>query len=187
MSWRTVIISSRCKLDLKMGYLVVRGQEVRRIFLDEIALLLIENPAVAMTGCLLAALTEKKIKVIFCNQKHTPQSELIPIQGSYDSARKIKAQIGWDETVKGCVWGEIIRQKIYQQAAFLSQLGYTREKSILEGYMGQLEFQDATNREGHAAKVYFNAVFGMAFTRSQESAWNSALDYGYTILLSASS
>ena len=58
---------------------------------------------------------------------------------------------------------------------------------MLEGYMGQLEFQDATNREGHAAKVYFNAVFGMAFTRSQESAWNSALDYGYTILLSAAS
>ena len=129
MSWRTVIISSRCKLDLKMGYLVVRGQEVRRIFLDEIALLLIENPAVAMTGCLLAALTEKKIKVIFCNQKHMPQSELIPVQGSYDSARKIKAQISWDETVKGCVWREIIRQKIYQQAVFLSQLGYTREKT----------------------------------------------------------
>lgn len=40
MSWRTVIISSRCKLDLKMGYLVVRGEEVRRIFLDEIAILL---------------------------------------------------------------------------------------------------------------------------------------------------
>lgn len=65
MSWRTVIISSRCKLDLKMGYLVARGEEVKRIFLDEIALLLIENPAVAMTGCLLSALTEKKIKVIF--------------------------------------------------------------------------------------------------------------------------
>ena len=28
MSWRTVIISSRCKLDLKMGYLVVRGEDV---------------------------------------------------------------------------------------------------------------------------------------------------------------
>ena len=39
MSWRTVIISSRCKLDLKMGYLVVRGEEVKRIFLDEIAIL----------------------------------------------------------------------------------------------------------------------------------------------------
>lgn len=38
MSWRTVIISSRCKLDLKMGYLVVWGEKVKRIFLDEIAI-----------------------------------------------------------------------------------------------------------------------------------------------------
>ena len=38
MSWWTVIISSRCKLDLKMDYLVVRGEEVKRIFLDEIAI-----------------------------------------------------------------------------------------------------------------------------------------------------
>ncbi len=185
MSWRTVIISSRCKLDLKMGYLVVRGEEVRRIFLDEIALLMIENPAVALTGCLLSALAEKRIKVIFCDHKHTPQSEMIPIQGSYDSTRKIKAQIGWDETVKGIVWGEIIRQKILQQALFLTQLGYTRERQLLDGYISQLEFQDPTNREGHAAKVYFNAVFGMEFTRSGASPQNSALDYGYTLLLSA--
>lgn len=185
MSWRTVIISSRCKLDLKMGYLVVRGEEVKRIFLDEIAILLIENPAVALTGCLLSALAEKKIKVLFCDHRHMPQSEMIPIQGSYDSARKIKAQIAWNETIKGTIWGEIIRQKIIQQALFLSQLGYERERTLLEGYLSQLEFQDSTNREGHAAKVYFNAVFGMEFSRSGDSPTNSALDYGYTLLLSA--
>ena len=185
MSWRTVIISSRCKLDLKMGYLVVRGEDVKRIYLDEIGLLMIENPAVALTGCLLSALTEKKIKVVFCNSQHMPQSELIPVQGCFDSARKIKAQIGWDEMTKGVVWGEIIRQKIFQQSLFLSQLGFSREESMLNGYLSQLEFQDATNREGHAAKVYFNAVFGMDFTRSGDSPSNNALDYGYTILLSA--
>lgn len=47
MSWRTVIIANRCKLDLKLGYLVVRGEETRRIFLDEIAVLLIEDPALS--------------------------------------------------------------------------------------------------------------------------------------------
>lgn len=34
MSWRTVLITTRCKLDYKMGYLVVRGEDVKRIFLD---------------------------------------------------------------------------------------------------------------------------------------------------------
>lgn len=45
MSWRTVVISSRCKLDTKMGYMVIRGEEVRRIFLDEITVVILESPA----------------------------------------------------------------------------------------------------------------------------------------------
>ena len=44
-----------------MGYMVIRGEETRRIFLDEVAILMIENPAVSLTGCLLEALTEKKM------------------------------------------------------------------------------------------------------------------------------
>ena len=43
---------------------------------------------------------------------------------------------------------------------------------------------DATNREGHAAKVYFNALFGMDFTRSAETPINAALNYGYSLILS---
>ena len=56
---------------------------------------------------------------------------------------------------------------------------------MLDSYVGQIEFQDTTNREGHAAKVYFNALFGKDFTRSSEVPLNAALDYGYSILLSA--
>ena len=76
MSWRTVIITSRCKLDYKMGFMVVRAEETKKIFLDEIAVLLIENPAVSLTGCLLEALVEKKIRVIFCDARRTPNAEL---------------------------------------------------------------------------------------------------------------
>ena len=68
MSWRTVIISSRCKLDYNMGFLVVRGEDIKKVYLDEIAVLLIENTAVSMTGCLLEALTAKKVRVIFCDK-----------------------------------------------------------------------------------------------------------------------
>ena len=44
---------------------------------------------------------------------------------------------------------------------------------------------DASNREGHAAKVYFNALFGMDFTRSADNAVNAALNYGYSLILSS--
>ena len=51
--------------------------------------------------------------------------------------------------------------------------------------MSQIEPHDITNREGHAAKVYFNALFGKDFTRSEENITNAALNYGYSIILSA--
>ena len=185
MSWRTVVISRRSKLDLKMGYMVVRGEEERRIFLDEIAILLIENPAVSLTGCLLEALTEKKIRVIFCDSAHSPMAELSPLHGSHDTTRKLRQQLAWSEEIKGAVWSEIIADKIAKQAQHLAERKKQREALLLESYVPQIEFQDCTNREGHAAKVYFNALFGMEFSRRAENPVNAALNYGYSILLSA--
>lgn len=185
MSWRTVVVSSRCKLDTKMGYMVIRGEEVCRIFLDEIALVILENPAVAMTGCLLSELMGRKIKVVFCDDRHMPQGELVPYYGSHDTSRKIRTQIAWDASVKGAVWSEIAAEKIRQQAKLLLDQEHYDEAQMLQDYVAQMEFEDATNREGHAAKVYFNALWGMEFSRRDDSAVNAALNYGYSILLSA--
>ncbi len=185
MSWRTVVITTRCKLDYKMGYMVVRAEETKKIFLDEIAVVLIENPAVAITGCLLEALTQKKIRVIFCDAKRTPHAELVPHYNAYDCSRKIKAQIRWSDDLKGAVWADIVSEKIRKQADFLEELRKDSEAALLRSYLSQIEPHDATNREGHAAKVYFNALFGMDFTRSEENAVNAALNYGYGIVLSA--
>ncbi len=185
MSWRIVAISSRCKLDYKMGYMVIRAEETKRMFLEEIAVLIIENPAVALTGCLLEALIEKKIRVIFCDAKRNPNAELVPYRNSYDCSRKIKTQITWTDDNKGAVWADIVAEKIRKQAEFLSELQKDSEAELLRSYLSQIEPHDATNREGHAAKVYFNALFGKEFTRSEENPTNAALNYGYSIILSA--
>lgn len=55
---------------------------------------------------------------------------------------------------------------------------------MLAQYIKEIELGDVTNREGHAAKVYFNALFGLEFTRSADNSINAALNYGYGILLS---
>ena len=55
---------------------------------------------------------------------------------------------------------------------------------MLQGYIEELEVGDVTNREGHAAKVYFNALFGKDFTRSRDCVTNAALNYGYSLILS---
>ena len=64
MSWRIIVISRRAKLDYQMGYMVVRNEEVTKIYLSEISTILIESTAVSLTTSLLSELTKKKIKVI---------------------------------------------------------------------------------------------------------------------------
>ena len=185
MSWRTVVISRSAKLDLQLGYLVVRSEETVKLHLSEIAILIVENTAVSLTAALLAELSKRKIKVIFCDEKRNPSSELVSYYGSHDTSNKVRTQIAWNENLRGDVWTEIIREKIRQQMLHLIDCGKAAEAELLSSYLVQLEWRDETNREGHAAKVYFNALFGMDFSRAQENAINAALNYGYTILLSA--
>ena len=58
------------------------------------------------------------------------------------------------------------------------------ESELLDGYLKEMHLNDETNREGHAAKVYFNALFGLDFTRTNDNPINAALNYGYSIILS---
>ncbi len=184
MSWRTVVISKNAKLDYQMGYLVVRGQDTKKIYLNEIGILIIESTAVSLTAYLLSELVKKKIKVIFCDEKRNPSAELLPYYGSHDTSIKVKRQTDWDKDVKSMVWTEVVTEKIRQQAGLLEKLQKT-EAEMLYSYIDEMEFGDVTNREGHAAKVYFNALFGKKFTRTEESPVNAALNYGYSLILSA--
>jgi len=66
----------------------------------------------------------------------------------------------------------------------LKRAGFIERSELLDSYINQVENGDRTNREGHAAKVYFNTLFGNDFSRRDDSVINSALNYGYSILLS---
>ena len=123
MSWRTVVISHTAKLDYQIGYLVVRGQETIKIHLSEIGILVVESTAVSMTAYLLSELVKKKIKVIFCDEKRNPSSELISYYGSHDTSVKIRRQMEWSREEKATLWTEIVSEKIRKQAELLEQYG----------------------------------------------------------------
>ncbi|MFR8267111.1 MAG: type II CRISPR-associated endonuclease Cas1 [Clostridia bacterium] len=185
MSWRTVVVTGIAKLDFKMDYLVLRKkEETYKIHLSEIGMLLIESTAVSLTAMLLCELAKHKIKVVFCDEQHNPHSELLPYYGSHDTSAKIRKQIAWTDVEKELVWTEIVTEKIRQQSIHLQEASAYEEAELLEKYITEVEPGDASNREGHAAKVYFNALFGLEFTRSEDNAINAALNYGYGILLS---
>ncbi len=183
MSWRTVVISNSAKLDYQMGYLVVRGSETVKIHMNELSMLIVENTAVSLTAYLLSELIKSKVKVIFCDEKRNPSSELLPYYGAHDTSAKIRNQMEWKDDIKLSIWTEIIIEKIKKQAYLLSQYSKS-EAELLRTYIQDIAFGDATNREGHAAKVYFNALFGKNFTRTEDTPLNAALNYGYSIILS---
>ena len=121
MSWRTVVVSSSAKLEYQMGYLIVRTSEKTKIHLSEIAVLIIESTAVSLTAALLNELTKRKIKVIFCDEKRNPSSELISYYGSHDTSVKIRKQTQWSDETKLAVWTNIVSDKIRKQAEHLQK------------------------------------------------------------------
>jgi len=184
MSWRVVVVSSNAKLDYKSDYLVVRTTDnTKRIHLSEIAVLMLESTAVSLTAYLLCELAKRKVDVVFCDEKRLPLATCLPLYGSHDTSLKFRKQIQWKKDMKDLIWAEIVRAKIEGQIAVLEE--YKKEEAmLLSSYLPQIQPADETNREGHAAKVYFNALFGMDFSRTQDNNINAALNYGYSIILS---
>lgn len=141
MSWRTVVVTKPSKLDYTMGYMTVRDVDnTVKIHLSEISILIVENTACSITCALLSELTLKKIKVIFCDAKRNPQSELISYYGSHDCSQKLKNQIAWNEISKQQVWTVIVAQKIKNQASLLEFYGL-EEALLLDSYVEELEFK----------------------------------------------
>lgn len=184
MSWRIIVISKRAKLDLQLGKMVVRSDEITKIVLSEISTIIIESTAVSITASLISELAKRKIKVIFCDEKRNPSCELVNYYGSHDTSNKIRKQIAWKQQTKEAIWTEIVTDKIRKQKDLLELLR-RKESALLDTYLKEITWNDGTNREGHAAKVYFNSLFGLDFTWTEDSLINAALNYGYSVLMSA--
>lgn len=185
MAFRTVVVKNRCKLEYSLGYMIYRSQEeIKKILLDEIEILLLQNAGISITTALLSELVNKKIKVIFCDAKANPVSELVGYYNNFETCRKINEQISYSKSFMDKLWKEIIYHKINNSLRVMRK--YKAENiSKVEEYLSQIKDGDETNREGHCAKVYFNSLFGSDFARGDESdERNVFLNYGYSILVS---
>ncbi|MBF2362517.1 type II CRISPR-associated endonuclease Cas1 [Listeria marthii] len=185
MGWRTVVVNSHSKLSYKNQHLVFKSAyQHEMIHLSEIDVLILETTDITLTTMLINCLVAENILILFCDDKRLPIGKVLPFYGRHDSRLQLSKQLGWDSELKSEVWTEIISQKILNQSTFLSMLDYDEKADSLIKLHETLEIFDPTNREGHAARIYFNQLFGNDFTREQENDINSGLNYGYTLLLS---
>ncbi|MDY0143518.1 MAG: type II CRISPR-associated endonuclease Cas1 [Bacteroidales bacterium] len=184
MGFRTIVIQKRCKLSLELNSLVIRSDSELRVHLGEISTLIIENTGVAITTALLVEMSKRNINVLMCDEKRNPTFSIMPIYGAHNSSGRISEQINWDQQSKDELWRLIVSEKIHQQALVLLRKGLVDAYNMLKNYISEVSPNDSTNREGHAAKVYFNALFGNDFSRREANDINAALNYGYSIILS---
>lgn len=184
---QTLFFATPVCLSLKNNQIVISWKDsddkVTRP-IEDIGCVVIENQMIAITIPLLNHLVKNNVAVIVCDDKQMPTSMLMGLDTNTTQAETLRTQIGVGEPCKKQVWQQIIKAKITNQSMLLKRLNkdYTPLKPLIAG----VKSGDTDNREGLAAKIYWNRLLGGDFKRERDGRPpNAMLNYGYSILRAA--
>jgi CRISP-associated protein Cas1 len=186
MSWRIIYISDSEEIRLYLDNLkVIKNDQEILIPLSDIHTIIVDNIKTVVTGRLMNKLAEYHILLIFCDEYHTPNVFSLGLYSHYKVYGVLFQQLKWEDSIKGEMWKKIVQIKINNQNSVLKFLQKSEETiRRMNRLATDVLPEDSTNREGHAAKIYFNELFGYNFRRERAAvdAYNSALNYGYIVL-----
>ena len=155
-----------------------------KVHLSEVSTVILQTMQVYISAYLMSELSKQKISLVVSDEQHNPIGQYLPLYGAHNTSKRILEQMAWGEPIKKRVWQRVVKDKIREQERFLRERDYESESRILGKALLEVRSGDATNREAHAARVYFAGLFGKDFSREQDTALNAALNYGYAVLLS---
>lgn len=185
MAFRVVLIENEVSIKVKLNNLVItkEGNDIW-IPLDDLSMIVMDNLSSELSTRLLCKLSEFGIGLIICNQEHLPTGYYSSYDNHSRSAKVLGYQIGKDNEYYGYLWAKIVEAKIQNQARAYNIMKNDNDGAKqIEEFSKEITNADKTNREAHAAKVYFNLLMGTSFSRGNEDILlNSGLDYGYSIL-----
>lgn len=183
--WRTVVINNRAKLNLYDGNIkVTKEGKSETIPISQLKVLMINSLEVTITSHLINELNSNNVKIIFCDEKYLPSCEICGYSNNVNSAGRQQDQILWSEEIKSFVWTKIVKRKIISQYNVLRKNNIPNADIFLD-IVSKVTEKNAIMQEALAAKLYFVMLFGEDFNRRTESLINSALNYGYSILMSS--
>lgn len=183
MGWRVVSIENPAHLSLEQGSLVVKRDEIAKLPIEDIDVLVIDNYAVTMSANLLGELATNNVATIICDSHHTPCSITEPLSQHSRQAKVSQMQISMSQPLRKNLWQIIVKQKIVNQAVVLSKFNHGETAGKLIKLVTEVRSGDTTNRESIAARLYFTELFDDA-TRRRPTWYNSALNYTYAIMRS---
>ena len=184
---RTLFFSNTVCLSLKNKQLVVKypqTEDESTVPVEDIGFVVIDNSQIMITVPLINALTENNAAVVFCNDKHLPFSMNLPLDTNTIQSQLFSNQINAKLPVKKKCWKQVIESKIANQGSLLEKYGKKADK-LFESARN-VKTGDSTNREGYAAKLYWESLMGKDWYRDRFGIWpNNYLNYGYAILRAA--
>ena len=185
---RTLSFSRPYILSLKNCQMVIKMKDdpdfIRTVPVEDIGFVLLENQQISITIPLLNALADNNVAVILCTDKMMPNAMFLNLDSNSVQGERYLDQINASEPLKKNLWKQTVEAKIRNQAALLDKLD--KDGSQLKPYWQNVKSGDADNREGVAAKIYWDALFGDDFMRYRTGGSpNEMLNYGYTILRAA--
>lgn len=157
---------------------------IRTIPIEDIGYVLLENQQISISMPLLNALADNNAAVIVCTDKMMPNAMLMNLDSNSIQGERYRDQLMASEPLKKNLWKQTVEAKIRNQAALLDKLD--KDGSLLKPYWQNVKSGDSDNREGVAAKAYWDALFGGDFIRFRAGdSPNEMLNYGYTVLRAA--
>ncbi|QQC13704.1 type II CRISPR-associated endonuclease Cas1 [Pediococcus acidilactici] len=184
MGWRSVIITQHAKLSYSAHAMIVQTNDgINQIPVDDVSLLLISTTQAVITTALISELSKKNVKIVFTDEAREPISEIYGYYPANRTAQLLREQVNWDLQLQQILWTKLVANKIINQINVLNLLEHSTDELVTE--LEKLELNDLTNREAVVAHKYFPLLFESGFTRRDGSVINAALNYGYSILLSA--
>lgn len=185
---RALFFSTPYHLSLKDNQMVVNTKEMpdikKTIPIEDIGFVVLEHQQTSITLPLLNALSDNNVAVIICGENRMPNAMLMNLDSNTTQGECFRTQIDASEPLKKGIWRQVIEAKIRNQAALLNKLGKDGDK--LKPYYSNVKSGDSDNREGIAAKIYWNELLGDGFMRHRDGAApNNLLNYGYTLLRAA--
>jgi len=184
---RTLFFSNPCRLSIKDAQMVIQYRDEEKITtvpIEDTGFIVLENMQITVTLPLLEALVANNVAVVFCNERHYPQSLLLNLDGHNTQSEIFRNQIYASEPLKKNLWKQTVEEKILNQARLLEILD--KEHLDIRLLARDVKSGDADNKEAAAARLYWSRLFGKEFQRERFGDYpNSLLNYGYIVLRAA--
>jgi CRISP-associated protein Cas1 len=184
---RTLYFGNPCSLKKKdmqliIGFPEIENKEPVSVPIEDIGLILLDNPNIIITHSLLMELNENNTALISCNGSHLPFGLMLPMFSHHAFMEKLHSQLHASQPLMKNIWQQIIISKIGNQAELLKREGIDAQKMYF--LAGQVKSGDTGNTEGRAAAYYWDNLFtGKIFLRHRfGEPPNNLLNYGYAIL-----